>query len=121
MPRPLLPSATVARLTAVAVALTLACQTAAAQFKPFLVAGGGPAPKGLSVVGADSPHRATGFATPVGKYSGDGIAKVLTFDPATLSGTFHGTFTFVAANGDKLACTYGDTDNGAEDVGEFQL
>lgn len=108
-------------LTALVAVLTLACQTANAQVKPFKVTGGGPAPKGLSIFGADSPHSATGNATELGKYSGDGIANVLTFDPETGSGTFHGFFIFVAANGDELAFTYGDTDNGAAQVGEFQL
>ncbi len=89
--------------------LTLACHEAEAQVKPFKVTGGGTAPDGLSLFGAASPHNATGTATHLGNYSGDeGIAKVLTVDFATLTGTFHGTFVFVAANGDRLACNYGD-------------
>lgn len=105
-----------------AVVLALACQTADAQVVPFKVKGGGPGPMGLSLAGEDSPHSATGNATHLGKYSGDqGIANVLTFDPATGGGTFQGSFVFVAANGDKLACTYGATDNGAGQVGEFQV
>jgi hypothetical protein len=116
------PSATAFRLSAAAVVLTLACNAAQAQVKPFRVSGGGPAPEGFSIFGADSPHSATGRATFLGRYSGDdGIAIALSFDPATGSGTFKGSFTFVAANGDKLACTYGDPDNGAEQVGEFQV
>jgi hypothetical protein len=115
------PSTSAARLTATLVALTLACQTASAQVVPFKVTGGGPAPDGLSILGADSPHSATGNATQLGKYSGNGIANVLSFDPLSGSGTFEGTFTFVAANGDKLAFTYGDPGNGAAQVGEFQL
>ncbi len=107
-------------LAALAVVLTLACN-AQAQVKPFFVTGGGPAPDGLSIFGADSPHSATGNATLLGKYSGNGVANVLSFDPTTLSGTFEGYFTFVAANGDKLAMTYGNPDNGAEQVGTFQL
>jgi hypothetical protein len=118
--RILFPSASVVRLAA-AVVLALACQTANAQVVPFFVTGGGPAPEGLSPFGADSPHSATGVATELGRYSGNGIADVLSFDPSTGSGTFHGHFTFVAANGDKLACTYGDTSNGAKQVGEFQI
>ncbi len=117
----LLPKVSAARLAAAAVVLALACPAADAQVVPFKVTGGGPAPEGLSPFGADSPHSATGNATHLGKYSGNGVANVLSFDPATGSGTFHGFYTFVAANGDKLACTYGDTDNGAEQVGTFQL
>src|SRR5262249_12740590 len=101
--------------------LALACPPARAEVKPFKVTGGGPAPEGLSIFGADSPHSATGNATLLGKYSGNGIANVLSFDPYTGSGTFHGSFVFVAANGDKLDFTYGDTDNGAAQVGQFQL
>src|SRR5689334_22109131 len=114
------PSTSVVRLTATLVALTLACRTASAQVVPFKVTGGGPAPDGLSIIGKDSPHSATGNATQLGRYSGNGIANVLTFDPSSGSGTFEGSFTFVAANGDKLAFTYGNPDNGAEQVGEFQ-
>lgn len=120
--RTLCPSGVAVRLMTAAVVLTLACPTADAQVKPFKVTGGGPAPQGLSIFGDDSPHSATGKATHLGKYSGDqGIAKVLTFDLNTGSGTFKGSFVFVAANGDKLACTYGDTENGADEVGTFQL
>jgi hypothetical protein len=111
----------VAPLAALVAVLALVCGSARAQVKPFKVTGGGPAPEGLSIFGADSPHSATGTASHLGKYSGDGIANVVTFNPHTLSGTFQGSFTFVAANGDKLACTYGDTDNGAEQVGQYQL
>jgi hypothetical protein len=103
------------------VALALVSSTANAQLKPFKVSGGGPAPIGLSIFGFDSPHSATGNATHLGKYSGDGIANVLSIDLLSGSGTFKGTFTFTAANGDKLACTYGDTANGAEQDGAYQL
>jgi hypothetical protein len=88
---------------------------------PFKVSGGGPAPDGASVFGFPSPHSATGNATHVGKYSGDGVFQSLSFDPFTGGGTFHGTFTFEAKNGDKLACTYGETDNGAEEAGTYQV
>jgi hypothetical protein len=117
----LFPSALAVRLTAAVAVLALACQSATAQVKPFKVTGGGRAPEGISPFGADSPHNATGQATHLGKYSGSGVFNVLSFDPETLSGTFRGHYTFVAANGDQLAFTYGDTDNGAEQVGEFQL
>jgi hypothetical protein len=35
---------------------------------------------------------------------------VLSFDFSSFTGTFHGSFVFVAANGDRLACDYGDGD-----------
>jgi hypothetical protein len=98
----------------------LAAGPARAQVEAFRVTGGGTGPDGVSLAGADSPHNATGTATHVGKYSGDGVFNSLSFDPATGGGTFHGTFTFVAKNGDKLACTYGDTNNGADQAGTYQ-
>jgi hypothetical protein len=101
-------------------AFGLAAGPAAAQVVPFEVTGGGPVPDGTSLLGADSRHSATGTATHVGKYSGDGIFNSLSFDPTTGGGTFHGKFTFVAKNGDRLACTYGDTDNGADQPGTYQ-
>ncbi len=115
------PFVSVGRLLGVVAVVALASQSAAAQVKPFTVVGAGPAPQGLSLFGANSPHSATGVATQLGKYHGNGNANVLSFDPTSLGGTFHGEFTFVAANGDKLACTYGDVANGAEEVGQFQL
>lgn len=122
MIRPVFPRLSIARLTAaVLVTVALACQSAQAQVVPFGIIGGGSGPDGLSMVGNPSPHNSTGVATLLGKYSGTGDAEVLTFDPTTGAGTFKGHFTFVAANGDKLACTYGDTSNGAEEVGTFQL
>ena len=87
------------------VALALGAGTARAQVVPFKVSGGGPAPDGLSTTGLASPHTATGKATHLGKYTGAGEASV------TGPGTFQGYFKFVAANGDVLYTTYGDTDN----------
>jgi hypothetical protein len=121
MIRLLLPRVSVVRLAAALVLLALACPAVNAQTVPFKVTGGGPVPKGFSPFGADTPHSATGNATHLGKYSSNGVANVLSFNPFTGSGTFHGHYTFVAANGDKLACTSGDPSNGAEQVGTFQL
>lgn len=108
-------------LAAMLTTVVIGVGSAHAQVKPFKVSGGGPAPDGASIFGVDSPHSATGNATQLGKYSGDGVFNALSFDPRTLSGTFHGTFTFVAANGDKLACTYGETANGADQPGMYQV
>lgn len=107
-------------IAALVAVLALACR-ADAQVKPFKITGGGPAPDGFSIFGAPSQHSATGHATELGKYTGDGVATALSFDPTTGSGTFHGFVVFEAANGDKLAFTYGDTDNGAEEVGTFRV
>ena len=101
-------------------AVALAAGQVRAQVVPFHVTGGGLAPNGVSLFGDDSPHDATGTATHVGKYSGDGVFNSLSFDPATLGGTFQGRFTFVAKNGDRLAFTYGDTTNGAEHAATYQ-
>ena len=81
MSRFVLPSMSVVRLATAAVVLAVACQTANAQVKPFKVRGGGPAPEGLSPFGADSPHSATGQATHLGRYSGNGVANVLLVRP----------------------------------------
>lgn len=92
--------------------------SALAQKVPFKVTGGGSAPEGLSIDGEDSNFNVTGTGTHLGKYSGDaGIAIVTSF--ADGEGTFKGSFDFVAANGDILACTLGDTGNGAESDGIF--
>jgi hypothetical protein len=64
------------------------------------------------------PHSATGNATELGKYSGNGVFQLLSIDPATLTGTFEGVFTFVAANGDQLAMNYGAVPN---NPGQFVL
>lgn len=114
-------SIVVVRMLALVAILALASPRAEAQVVPFNVEGGGPAPEGLSIFGTASPHSATGTATHLGEYSGNGFANVVTFDPVMFNGTFKGTFVFVAANGDKLACTYGDTDNGAKLPGSFQI
>jgi hypothetical protein len=76
---------------------------------PFKITGGGTAPLGLPVFpGGMAPHNATGTATHLGKYTGDeGSFELLSLDPATLTGTFRGSFVFVAANGDRLAFDYG--------------
>ena len=93
-------------LIALAAILGLACPRAQAKPVPFKISGGGPAPDGLSLFGAPSPHEATGTATHLGKYSGEGHAIVDDFPTAN---DFHGSFVFVAANGDKLGCTYKGT------------
>ncbi|MGA2256764.1 MAG: hypothetical protein ABSG53_19110, partial [Thermoguttaceae bacterium] len=75
-------------LIALAAIVALNCPRAEAQVEPFKITGGGTLPQGFSVIGADSPHNATGTATHLGKYSGDGVGNLLTLDPSTLTGTF---------------------------------
>jgi hypothetical protein len=44
----------------------------------------------------------------VGNYTGDeGSFQLLSLDTSTLTGTFTGSFVFVAANGDRLVTSYG--------------
>lgn len=84
---------------------------------PFKINGGGTAPLGVPVFpGGTAPHDATGIATHLGKYTGDeGTFELLSIDPVTGTGTFRGTFVFVAANGDRLTFHYGaDPDNPGE-------
>jgi hypothetical protein len=77
-----------------------------------MVTGGGPAPDGLPLVpGTSAPHFATGTATHLGNYTGQGTFTLgsLSISPTgAVTGTFQGTYVFVAANGDKLAVKYGD-------------
>jgi hypothetical protein len=76
---------------------------------PFHVNGGGNAPGGLPLfAGGTGPHDATGHGSLLGNYTGNGVFTQEGFTSAT-TGTFHGTFVFVAANGDRLAMRYGAT------------
>jgi hypothetical protein len=90
----------------------LAASTADSRVVPFKVTGGGPAPSGLPLTpGVTVPHQATGTATHLGKYTGEGTFTLgsLNISPTgQVTGTFQGTFVFVAANGARLAMTYGD-------------
>jgi hypothetical protein len=85
-----------------------AAPDAGSRVVPFRVSGGGTAPNGLPLFpGGSGPHNATGTATHLGQYTGEGTFTLLTLDPSTLTGTFTGSFVFVAANGDRLAFDYG--------------
>jgi hypothetical protein len=79
---------------------------------PFAVTGGGPAPVGLPLAPfVPGPHTATGTASFLGQYTGSGtfVHDLLVINPTTgaVTANFEGTFTFVAANGDKLVTHYG--------------
>ena len=96
---------------------TLAAKKTDTQVLPFKISGGGTVPLGLPVfAGGTAPHNATGTATHLGKYTGEGVFELLSIDFATFTGTFRGTFEFVAANGDRLAFNYG-----ANNPGTFTL
>jgi hypothetical protein len=85
----------------------LAARSAYSGVVPFRVTGGGNAPSGLPVFpGGTAAHDATGTATQLGRYTGEGLFTLLGFTSAT-TGTFRGAFVFVAANGDRLAFNYG--------------
>jgi hypothetical protein len=79
---------------------------------PFAITGGGPAPQGIALAPSVLiPHSATGTASYLGQYTGSGMFEhdPLVIDPATglVTANFQGSFTFVAANGDKLVTHYG--------------
>ena len=104
-------------------ALAFAQTRAQAQVKPLKITGGGPAPDGISLIpGTPSPHSATGNATELGNYTGEGFFQILDFT-GPLSADFSSApnFVLVAANGDRLAMTYGDTNNGAKQPGQVTL
>jgi hypothetical protein len=91
--------------------------------KPFKISGGGFAPGGLSLIpGVPAYHNATGNATELGSYTGEGFFTLLDL-PVQLTADFSSApyFVFTAANGDKLVMTYGDVDNGASLPGEVTL
>jgi hypothetical protein len=78
----------------------------------FAITGGGPAPQGLALAPyVLAPHTAIGTASFLGQYTGSGTFEhdPLVINPATgaVTANFQGTFTFVAANGDKLVTHYG--------------
>jgi hypothetical protein len=102
-----------AGVTSVDAAGTISYQPEAnGQALPFQITGGGPAPQGLPLAPfVPGPHYATGTASFLGRYTGSGTFEhdPLVIDPATglVTANFQGTFTFVAANGDKLVTHYG--------------
>jgi hypothetical protein len=110
-------------LIAVAVSLGLTSSRAEAQVKPLKITGGGYAPDGISLIPyTPAPHSAVGNATELGKYTGEGWFQILDYT-GLLTAEFSSApnFVFVAANGDHLAMTYGDTNNGAKEPGQVTL
>ena len=110
-------------LVVVTFALALGQGRADAQVKPFKITGSGVAPYGLSLIpGVPAPHVSTGHATELGNHTGAGFFTILDFT-SQLTAEFSSapTYVFTAANGDKLAVTYGDVNNGAASPGEVTL
>jgi hypothetical protein len=99
-----------------------------AQVKPFKISG-----QGISLTGLPFPGQtpsiilATGNATHLGKYTGDGDVQTDSVMPGPVDGTFVGEFgcsvpfRFKGANGDILSCYYGRTQFGASTPGTFKL
>jgi hypothetical protein len=110
-------------LAALAAIITLTPSQAEAQVKPFKITGGGLVPGGISLIpGVPAYHNATGVATELGAYSGEGWFTLLGFTgPLTAEFSSAPDFVFTAANGDQLAFTYGDVGNGAGEPGEVTL
>jgi hypothetical protein len=111
-------------LFAFAVLLAFSQGPAQAQVvKPFKVTGGGLVPDGISLIpGVSAFHNATGHATELGAYYGEGFFTLVA-PPNGLTADFASDpdFVFTAANGDKLAFTYGDVGNGAKKPGVVTL
>ena len=98
--------------------LVAAGQRADAQVKPFKISGGGTADYIPTQPGQVPNHISTGQATELGNHTGAGslmlIGQTELGLPLFKSAT---PYVFTAANGDKLAFTYGDTTNGAAGPG----
>jgi hypothetical protein len=110
-------------LIALVASLVLAPSRAEAQTKPLKITGGGPAPNGIALTpGVPAPHSAEGNATELGKYTGQGWFQILNYTgDYTAAFSSAPNFVFVAANGDQLAMTYGDINNGAKKPGQVTL
>jgi hypothetical protein len=89
-------------------------KTAGAAASTFKTSGSGLAPSGLPLYpkGNSGPHTIdSGVATGLGRLTGSGTFQVgdLSINATgKVTGTFQGSFVFEAANGDRLAFTYGD-------------
>ncbi len=106
-----------------AITLAFGLSRANAESKPFKITGGGYAPDGISLIPYTAvPHSTEGNTTMLGKYTGEGWFQILDFTgPLTAQFSSAPNVVLVAANGDHLAVTYGDTNNGAAQPGEVTL
>lgn len=115
-------SRVVVRLVALVAVLVLACPAADAQVKPFKITGGGTIDYIPLVDHVPVFHWAVGNATHMGQYYCEGMVQLLGFtSPNTADFSSAAPCVFSAANGDKLAFTYGDVNNGAHDPGFVTL
>jgi hypothetical protein len=119
---------TLAAIAALVASLAVAGNSAQAQVnKPFAIKGGGTAPDGLPFPGFSAPHSATGVGTYLGAYKGSGEFyndEITSIDAqGNIYGTFYSPvpFVFTAANGDQLACYYGNPNFGAQNEGTYEL
>jgi hypothetical protein len=116
-------------LAACALGLVLTQSQAEAQVKPFKITGAGVGPLGLPLPGQDPrPHWIVGEATHLGRHNGEGTVQTLSVDVFDLEGGIIAgrfgsgqPFVFTGANGDQLACDYGDQGHGASQPGTFVL
>ena len=105
--------------------LTLAPQIASAQVKLFTISGSGIAASIPLEVGTTGTHTSVGVATHLGAHTGQGELKLGEFtsplgaNPASAKFSSNVPYVFTAANGDKLACTYGL--DGTTVTGEVKL
>ncbi len=108
-------------------ALAMAENRVGAQTEYFKITGGGEGPTGLPLPGEPArSHWSVGVGTHLGKYSGEGYVETetATFNPdGTITGEFGsaGPYLFTGADGDVLACYYGQTAYGASTPGTFEL
>lgn len=97
------------------------------QKKSFAIAGIGVGPNGLPLPGQEPrSHWIIGVASYLGLHVGEGTVRTDNASPqanGTITGEFGSgdPFVFVGANGDKLVCYYGRTDQGADNPGTFVL
>jgi hypothetical protein len=110
-------------LIALTGSLALTSSRAEAQVKPLKITGGGYAPYGIALTPhTPAPHSTAGNATELGNYTGKGWFQILDFtSDLTAEFSTAPNVVFVAANGDHLAMTYGDTSNGAAEPGQVTL
>lgn len=99
--------------------LAVACNMAEMQTKPFLISGVGVAPDGIPFPPYSAPHWAVGYGTFLGFYRSQGYVQndSATFlDNGDAIGTFQseGPYVFTGANGDQLACNYGNPEYGPQ-------
>jgi hypothetical protein len=109
-------------LAAFVATLMLLSARADAQVVPFKITGGGIVEFIPSTLNTPASHFATGTATELGKYYGEGEVVLDAFlSPSTAAFSSAVPFVFTAANGDQLAFHYGRTDFGAPKPGFVEL